>query len=372
MLRRRGSKRGSGSGGEALLVLGILAILSGMASKRPRLTPEEVCLGNVKAVCGAIQMYLSDNDGTLPPREHREDVIAYFNDEPGRGGPGESDKMYEWLVNYRCETAREANPYLRWPVILDPYLASRTVWRCPSATLEHPAAFIIGGEDWLSQLQENEDVWGSGGKLCVARAYPPGWGGQVTDSLRQERVVAPSGAITAPRPQSVGVRVDEAPPGVFVQSIGVNGLAAELDVKSVDDPAWFVICADAGAQVDRFSTGTLAYPDICALECGNEVCGWVDWEECTWATDCGLYDHAPKDGSFLVSTELRQTRARHKGGVNIGFLDGHARWLHSERVIALSPSAGDPERGRLRGYRPWGPTSDCGFAEEHPGVPTLY
>jgi len=372
MVRRGRGKRGGVNPGDALVVLGILGILSGMASKRPRPAPEEVCLGNIKSICAAIQMYLGDNDGRLPPKEHRGEVIAYFNDEPGRGGPGEEDKDYDWLVNYRCETARDANPYLRWPVILDPYLETREVWRCPSATLEQTAGFIIGGEDWLSQLQENEGLWGSGEKLCVVRGYPPGWGGEVTDSLRQGRVVAPSGVNTGPRPHSIGTRAGDVPRGVFVQSVGANTEAAGERAAALPDPKWFVICADAGAQVDRFFTGTLAYPDICALECGNEECGWVDWEECTWAADCGLYDHAPMDGSFLADPKVRQTRARHRGGVNIGFLDGHARYLHSERLIALSPSEGDPERGRLRGYGPSGPTSDCGFAEEHPGVPTLY
>ena len=69
-------------------------------------------------------------------------------------------------------------------------------------------------------------------------------------------------------------------------------MAAGERAAALPDPKWFVICADGGAQVDRFYTGTLAYPDICALECGNEECGWVDWEECTWAADCGLWTGA--------------------------------------------------------------------------------
>ena len=373
MLRGSRSRRGSVTVGDALVVLGILGILSGVTSKRPRAAPEEVCLGNVKKICAAIRMYLSDNDGRLPPREHRRDVVAYFRDEPGRGGPGEKKKIYDWLTNYRCEKAWEANPYLRWPVVLDSYVESRAVWRCPSARLEQPAAFIIGAEDWLSNLQENEAVWGSGAEqLCLAAAYPPGWGGEVTDSLAQGRLAVRGLSRDGPGIWSRSPGRADAPPGVFVQSVGVNASVAGERAAALPDPKWFVICADGGAMVHEFATGTLAYPDICALECGNEECGWVDWEECTEAADCGLYNHAPMDGSFLVNWKLRQARARHKGGVNIGFLDGHARWLHSERVIALSPSQGDPERGRLRGYGPWGPTSDYCFAEENPGVPTLY
>lgn len=353
MVRRgRGRRRGA-SAGDALVVLGILGLLSGMASKRPRLAPEEVCLGNIKSICAAIQMYLAENDGTLPPREVRGDAIDYFAGSPGQGereraAGGRPRARIRFGAWPGCDLMHDANPYLRWPVVLDGYLESRAVWRCPSAEMERTATFIIGDSDWLGHLQAHEGEWGMGTEFCLmGGAWPAGWGGEVTDSLTQGRL---------------------AEAGVFVQSVGTNTEVAGERAAALPDPKWFVICADAGSQADRFFTGTLAYPDICALECGNEVCGWVDWEECTWAADCG----APMDGSFLANPKLRQARARHKGGVNIGFLDGHARWLHSERVIALSPSQGDPERGRLRGYGPRGPTSDCGFAEEHPGVPTLY
>ena len=357
-MRRGRGKRGGASAGDALVVLGILGLLSGIAAKRPRPAPEEVCLGNIKSICAAIQMYLGDNDGRLPPREVRGDAIDYFKGNPGQYGGERTEeersrpKALFVFGPAGCDLMQNANPCLRWPVMLEPYLGSRGVWRCPSATKEQEAGFIIGEPDWLGHLQAHEGQWGTRTEFCLMEGtWPAGWGGEVTDSLTQGRL---------------------AEAGVFVQSVGVNGAVAGERAAALPDPKWFVICADGGATVDRYGTGTLAYPDICALECGNEECGWADWEECTWAADCGLYDFAPMDGSFLVDPKVRQARARHKGGVNIGFLDGHARWLHSERVIALSPTHGDPERGRLRGCGPWGPTSDCGFAEDHPGVPTLY
>jgi prepilin-type processing-associated H-X9-DG protein len=75
---------------------------------------------------------------------------------------------------------------------------------------------------------------------------------------------------------------------------------------------------------------------------------------------------------MLADPELRRPYARHFGGVNIGFLDGHARWVYSEEVIELSPSHGNRSRGRLRGYGPWGPTSDAPWYDPASGVPTLY
>jgi prepilin-type processing-associated H-X9-DG protein len=187
----------------------------------------------------------------------------------------------------------------------------------------------------------------------------------VTDTLTQNRLAS---AVTSRR-------FPTAP--AFQQSIGTNTEACELRVSTVPSPAWYVVCADVGLHAaEGFSTGRLSYPDICGLECANSYCGWADWEECApLAAGCGLYDYAPNDGSFLrprTGRLLRGPYARHAGGVNIGFLDGHAAWMNSEVVIGLSPTYANPNRGRLRGYEAWGPTSDSPFAECAPGVPTLY
>lgn len=116
-----------------------------------------------------------------------------------------------------------------------------------------------------------------------------------------------------------------------------------MKLVAVEDPVNFVICADAGATTDNFGVGTLAYPDICVLECSGG-CSWVDWEYCAaWAADCGLYEQAPNDGSFLTNPELRKPYARHLGGINIGCLDGHASWIHSDRLVQKIPD--DEVRG---------------------------
>lgn len=365
MRAERGGRSVGVGAAEALVAIGVLGLLASAVSGPRRDRAERVCLGNIKQICGAIRMYLADYN-RLPARDASEEAMEYFAANPGRLAaerPGEGEERRPMLIRVgRLQCMYEANPYLRWPVILDPYLKDRSVWRCPNALLERPAAFMVGTPDWLGHLRAHERDWGMGKEFCIAHStWPPGWGGEVTDSLIQRKLAADPG------PTAEAVR-----PGVFVQSIAVNTGAAGKKVRQLGDPAWFVICADGGAQVERMSTGTLAYPDICALECANEVYGWADWEECTWAADCGLYNHAPSDGSFLRNVELRRPYARHRGGVNIGFLDGHAGWFDSEEVIALSPSECDPDRGRLRGYMPWGPTSDCGFAEDNPGVPTLY
>ena len=323
-----------------------------------------ICLSNVKNIALAFQMYIADNDDTLPPLEHRAEALEYFDGDPGGGRAWDPRREQPLDPDQHCPTVHMANPYLRWPVILDEYVMNREVWRCPSAQLQMPARFINGDIDWLGHLRAREGQWGEGSGLCVKASYPAGWGGEVTDSLSQRRLAVPlQRPAGTPHSPETGPMTGRPPEHVFVQSIAVNGSAAELKLAQVANLGRYVICADGGATVEDLSAGTLAFPDLCALECANDEIGWVDWEICAAAADCGLYNHAPNDGSFLLRPELRQRYARHLGGVNIGFLDGHAQWMNSETLLQ------DLRYGDVEGVTSWGPTSDDPWVS---GVPTLY
>lgn len=177
----------------------------------------------------------------------------------------------------------------------------------------------------------------------------------MTDSLAQQRMAVP-----------VSGKGRTASAGIFRVSIGVSRPIGSLtSAREVDDPGWYVICADGGATVDDFCIGTLAYPDICCLECAGPGFWEADWEGCPWSRDCGAV------GAMKRAPILREGLGRHFGGVNTGFLDGHAHWLPSQRVIKEAPSAGDPFRGRLRGVGPWGPTADAPRFDPK-AVPPLY
>ena len=336
---------------ELLVVIAIIGILAAMVfpvfARARESARKAVCLSNVKNITLAIQMYLTDNNDTLPPTEHRAEVISYFNGAPGgRGYSGSGD----------CNRIPQANPYLPWPVIFDDYTRNRDVWRCASAKMENGAGFIVPGPDWFSYMVATEGSWGdnnidAGGPCYIA--WPSGWGGDVTDSIAQNRIAV----------WGTGTTGGGSP---FIQSIG-TATDYGLRLASVDDTVSYFIVGDAGAQTAQLTgIGIAAYPDICALECGNEVCGWADWDYCTWAADCGLYDIAPTDGSFLTNPELRKPRARHLGGVNCGFLDGHAQWIASEQLVTKVRD------GEIQGLSQWGPTSDCGFSDANPGVPTIW
>jgi prepilin-type processing-associated H-X9-DG protein len=226
-------------------------------------------------------------------------------------------------------------------VIFEEYTKNREVWRCPSARLENGAGSIIGYlPDWLSYLQSQEGNWGQAasydnGGPCYIN-WPRGWGGDVTDSIAQQRIAGWATGFTGGKP--------------FIQSIGT---ASYYDMKmvEVEDPVNFYICGDGGAQTAQLTgIGIAAYPDICSLECSG-ICGWADWVICTWAQDCGLYEIAPNDGSFITNPELRKPYSRHLGGVNCGFLDGHAQWMQSDLLVTKCRD------GDIRGLDPWAPTA---------------
>ncbi|NIR00553.1 MAG: DUF1559 domain-containing protein, partial [Gemmatimonadales bacterium] len=227
-----------------------------------------VCLSNVKNIALAFQMYLADNNDTLPPAEHREEVKDYFDQGVGTSGG-------EYVED--CYTATSANPYLRWPVIVDEYVKNRDVWRCPSHKLYKGAAWIIPGPDWFTAIKAAEGAWPESGGEWVGgpceTAYPPGWGGVVTDSLAQLTLAM----------DPVAGEIHE---GVFLASISVNGDRTDMKLAEVEDPVQFWICGDGGAQIDTLSYCLAAYPDICCLECSG--LGWTpDWED---ALACGYCD----------------------------------------------------------------------------------
>ncbi len=306
---------------ELLVVIAIIGILAAMVfpvfARARESARRAVCLSNVKNIALAIQMYLADNNDTGPPNEHRQEVIDYFNAYPG-GGEGEGECPQN--------NAYRANPFLRWPVILDEYVKNRDVWRCPSARLESGANWIIPTMDpggWLGHMQAHENMWGQDiGGPCDGGLFPAGWGGPITDTCLQGRV---------------GSRWDfEA--GKFVQNYAVNTTGEQgaglndRKLGSVNDPVWFPVVADGGANIGQMRVATTVVPDLCNVGCASDVTCWqASWEGCPWSQECGAHDDLKKDPRLLSAA------SRHLGGVNVGFADGHARWFSVGQFLAHSP-----------------------------------
>jgi prepilin-type N-terminal cleavage/methylation domain-containing protein/prepilin-type processing-associated H-X9-DG protein len=349
---------------ELLVVIAIIAILAAMlfpVFARARESARKIqCLSNVKNISTAVQMYLSDYD-RFPPQEHNQAVADYASGSPGGGSSdGPTD----------CRLYRRGNPYLRWPVIFDEYVKNRDVWQCPSARTTQGATFIYPVSEWLQFLKENEGSWGDAYynlSPCIW-GWPTGWGGAITDTIRQGALAASKDA--------------EAQTAAFIQGIGVGEIPlAEAKTSSINDPSGTVVCADGGAHVNENLDYTIAYPDVCMLACSIPDCSWVDWVNCSSALSCGLEYYAPNDGSYLKDVKLRKRYARHLGGINIGFADGHAAWYDSEAFLAsVKANLLGQQSGINGGIEVTGPNtivcSDGGPTgsptELAPGVPYIY
>jgi prepilin-type N-terminal cleavage/methylation domain-containing protein/prepilin-type processing-associated H-X9-DG protein len=345
---------------ELLVVIAIIGILAAMVfpvfARARESARKAVCLSNVKNIALAVQMYLADNNDTLPPREHRQEVLDYFAAGPG-GSTSPPSGNDSWCAD-------QSNPYLRWCVILDEYVKNRDVWRCPSARMQGGAVWIVPGIDWLGYLRAHEGEWGEAGGYMGGAcfwAWPKGWGGDVTDSLVQQRYAVP---------EYTGGVANKA----FVQSIGTFN-RCELKMAAVEDTTNFAIVSDSGSYTDDRPLSNVAWPDMCVIECGNSVCGSADWVLCASSgADCGLYNQAPNDGAFLANPELRKPYARHLGGVNLGFLDGHASWIQSEKLVSRFIG------NEIEGISMWGPNTVCfagghggaKWSDTYPGVPILF
>ncbi|MCJ7750900.1 MAG: hypothetical protein MUQ65_07365, partial [Armatimonadetes bacterium] len=209
------------------------------------------------------------------------------------------------------------NPYLQWPVVLDEYTKNRDVYRCPSAQLLQKRGILNSyGQNWFTYM-----IDAGGSSLCYglgpcATMYPSGWGGDVTDSLIQERcAIDGSGNATG---------------GAFVQNIGFPD-ARGVSMSSVDDPVKFVVCADAGTTRMFWAATQVAYPDTCAMYCANFNPNYGCYSELGDQPECAAALHP----EMVYDVQARKTygRARHLGGSNLGFADGHAVWMNGEQIL---------------------------------------
>jgi len=325
------------------VVIAIIAILAAMlfpVFARARESARKIqCLSNVKNVAMAMQMYLTDYD-RFPPDHVDQAALAAFRAAAPRG------QYCSPALEFTGSQFYQANPFLRWPVILDEYIRNRDIWTCPSARYVAIPTWIIpdyGGGPWYQYLFDNSGAWGSGGSICsnsgtgagngnCLPAWPPGWGGAVTDSIAQQN------ACDEP---------DET--GGFKIAIGVSEYNLGMSTSRISDPVRFVVCADNASGGARLTNAPgIVYGASCC-PCGpldlseEEGCRW-------WGGEPAVYG----DPTF------RKTFSPHMGGINIGFADGHARWWSSESFMAsvsqctgcCPPTTSETPEGGLLGICP--------------------
>ena len=315
---------------ELLVVIAIIGILAAMlfpVFARARESARKIqCLSNVKNIAMAINMYISDWDKFLP--------IGYENDKV-------ADKFFASRV-FRsgspcppyasgcghCNHIRDANPYSKEPVILDEYIKNRDVWRCPSAKVSEGAGYVVPagrGGYWVNNYIDHVDTFYKSWLAPPCQSgWPTGWGGAITDSFVQGLC------------QHDG-KADE---GAFVSSIGINDNLHWETPQSISDAARYVAVGEEGLW-HPWNVKCFGWPDInlCGMGynpgdsvCGDAGCCGTNDPGCPWSLACGL-SHDEKVRWWTDPT-LRNSRTRHMGGVNLGFVDGHAKWCTSESILA--------------------------------------
>jgi len=297
---------------ELLVVIAIIGILAAMVfpvfARARESARKAVCLSNVKNIALAIQMYLGDNNDTLPPGEHRAEVLDWFSVLKGCQ-PG-------WVGNITMNTVlARVNPYLAWPVILDEYTKNREVWQCPSSKFMNAPEDIFSDPNWFREAMLFQDEL----RPCDGQNFPNGWGGEITDSFLQGRNPFSSEGLS-------GVK------GLFTNSVGVNVRVTGLKMSAVEDPVKYAIVFDSGF----LKTGgpyleNLAYPDQCGLSGRCDPSGGDPCNDCNYDPEAALGPGGSLDLGVL------RAFTRHLGGNNIGFLDGHAAWMKAESMFTDMP-----------------------------------
>lgn len=196
---------------ELLVVIAIIAILAAILfpvfSQVREKARQASCLSNLKQIGLGLLQYLQDYDESFPPHERNWNQ---FHSRP----------VCQWA-------ATAANPYLRFPVLIHPYLRNWDVYQCPSAKL----------------------IWRWQNRLYSRGALPCNW----------------------PLPEDWAG---------FDQSIGFNfDFLFGRRLPQVMEPASAVYSADSAHPEAASSVGRIAFADRCAVACGPS---WSprppDWE----------------------------------------------------------------------------------------------
>lgn len=306
---------------ELLVVIAIIGILAAMVfpvfARARESARKAVCLGNVKNLSLAVQMYLSDYNDTFPPWNHDRALRQWMDTRPGRGGGGEKED---------CDAATVGNPFMRWHVIMDEYVKNRSVYACPSQKFNLSSNFIVIPEytsPWWQLLVDTVGTaWGDDAGMCIKYAfpaYPPGWGGDVTDSLAQQAYSSAVGGIGG------GEDYEGSPAVTLGLGFAENG-NYDRKMAGIPDAVNHIVCGEISGWSSMGIYDSLW--EGCRMLCGvgyaASSCGG---QPCTW-------DNTDWPSGMMMDATNRKEWTRHLGGMNFGFADGHAAWWNSEAMFS--------------------------------------
>jgi prepilin-type processing-associated H-X9-DG protein len=179
---------------------------------------------------------------------------------------------------------------------------------------------------WWHRLVQDHGKWGTSTDfgLCTT-PYPPGWGGDVTDSLLQDK--------------TVGSRAGGGTAGAFQGGYAVPGELWGKSTSSMQDATSWIVIGEYGIRgwMGWPGLSTFAYSDVChTMTCqihqqdiGSPRC-------CGPSSDCAGTENCsyPDARKFWTDPNIRKNYTRHLGGSNLGFADGHAKWYPAEAMLA--------------------------------------
>jgi prepilin-type N-terminal cleavage/methylation domain-containing protein/prepilin-type processing-associated H-X9-DG protein len=272
---------------ELLVVIAIIGILAAMlfpVFARARESARKIqCLSNVKNIAMAVQMYLADYD-RFPPNNKDYQLLAWLDEQSGDNGCSE---------NYGYHRFNGADPYLEWPVILDEYIKNRDVWFCPSARTVGSAGWIVPQYTAVYWWYYRDNGFGCCGPC--GEAWPPGWGGSVTDSIKQQTMA-----------------FDD--PGSFRWTIATTAVESyNRSTSELGDASHWVVCGDSQvslATMQQMWNTAYGGDPVCCLGLSEE-----------------------EAARYYADVAYRKTFAPHMGGLNLGFADGHAKWFDAETIL---------------------------------------
>jgi prepilin-type N-terminal cleavage/methylation domain-containing protein/prepilin-type processing-associated H-X9-DG protein len=259
---------------ELLVVIAIIAILAAIlfpvfAQAREKARAIS-CLSNIKQVTLSFQMYLQDYD---------EQMVPLWNYTP--------DPV---LVAANC---CNFGPYDYWPSLLNPYIKSWQIFKCPDAA-------------------DPQGVWGAG-----ANAW---WGNWMQFT-------------------SIGYNYLEL--GDWVGCTGTAGVS----LAAVDSPASTIAFTDSANQGEGQPVPSNAQGGIPFVNAPAQYAAIVPAPvTCTWYDGVrGGFDwaQAPKNPSPDFTG---WTINRHSNGINVGWVDGHAKFLQQSALWAgtnVAPGVAD-------------------------------
>ena len=263
---------------ELLVVIAIIAILAAIlfpvfAQAREKARAIS-CLSNVKQITLGIIMYQQDFDETIP-----------FNRECNNPGSP-----------YVCIAGRSI---LGWVDLVDPYVKNRQVFKCPSDPMKQ-VAYPAGTLDMQGNPATRGHVW-MGGATGSA-------GGEWQTSYARNNNLANNGTSTATL-----AAIQYPTTTVLLLEFAANSGGGDNGNEHGHGSPYTVV---------RSTKYTSVTPD------GVPCAGY----DSTNATN----DQTNFFGNLLPEQQANEraqlSSARHSGGGNYGFVDGHAKWYKWEKV----------------------------------------